>query len=206
MTIMTEANTKSILRKSMTTIRENISSRSEKEAMIWQRIVSSKEYKQCQDIFVYCSYKSEVDTISFFQTCIEDGKQIAVPRVETVTQTTKKPNNPMMNFYSIQSVKDLEKGAFGILEPKPHCKMATPTPNSIMLLPGLAFDKHGGRLGYGGGYYDYYLQHHNISGLIGLCFEEQIVEKVPIEKGDQFVTMIITDKEVYYGLDSNGKR
>ena len=188
------------LRKYMREIRSKVSSRKEKEDCIWKHIFSLPQYNKCEDIFVYCSYNDEVNTISYISRCIAEGKKIALPKVEGSIK------NPKMNFYYIHSFDDLQQGVLGILEPKNNCLLATPSSSTLMLLPGLAFDTLGGRIGYGGGYYDYYLSNHTMGTHIGICFEEQLIKKVPTEDTDKFVNMIVTDKGVYYGSDSNGKK
>ena len=83
-----------------------------------------------------------------------------------------------MHFYEITALSDCVPGAFGILEPAGEEKDRITTPG-FMLVPGLAFDKNGNRLGYGGGFYDKYLASHEEIITAALGYDFQIVEKVP---------------------------
>ena len=80
----------------------------------------------------------------------DDGKEVAVPRVD---------GDGIMHFYYLRSLKDLEPGAFGIMEPRADCRICE-TEEGLLLMPGVAFDEQGHRVGYGGGYYDRYLEKH----------------------------------------------
>ena len=115
----------------------------------------------------------------------EDNKKIALP------YCTDKDGN--MSFYYINSFDDLITGSFGIREPDiTKCKIAVPDDNTLIIVPGLSFDRFGYRLGYGKGYYDKFLSKHKIK-TIGLCYKECLVEKIDTDKFDYKIDEVITD-------------
>ena len=113
-------------------------------------------------------------------TAYASGKHVAVPKVQ----------GEIMHFYEITALSDCVPGAFGILEPAGEEKDRIATPG-FMLVPGLAFDKNGNRLGYGGGFYDKYLASHEEIITAALGYDFQIVEKVPSESHDRRMDYLI---------------
>jgi 5-formyltetrahydrofolate cyclo-ligase len=111
-----------------------------------------------------------------------------------------------MKFIQIKSLDELAEGYYGILEPKRDepvwdDKESDGTENitaaeTLCIMPGLAFDKHFNRIGYGGGFYDKFLQKYDSIYRIALCFECQIVDEIEAEDTDIKPNMIITDREV----------
>ena len=173
---------------------------------IFEKVVSLKEYKESRTIFIYVSYNHEVDTIRIINDALFRGKAVAVPRV----------SGRNMDFFYIDSMQDLEKGNYKILEPKAYCQRAKYETGVPIFMPGLAFGRDGNRCGYGGGYYDRYLKKiwqsrnqclnnncncsQNIIQYkilcIALAFEFQVRENVPSEVFDIKVDKIITDRAV----------
>ena len=156
-------------------------------------VFANKRYKAAQTVFVYASYKSEVETKELIQGALRQGKRVAVPKV----------HGTEMFFYEIQSWEELFPGYQGILEPQNAGREPlVPAANDVMLIPGAVFDHKGGRIGYGGGYYDKYLD--KIFGaygyypyLIGLAFACQISpKKIPLEEHDKKMDCIITERRV----------
>ena len=88
-----------------------------------------------------------------------------------------------MDFYEIRDFSELQKGAYGILEPTGD-RLLLPQKDDLMLVPGAAFDRNGYRIGYGGGYYDRYLRRHPDMKTIALAYDFQIISRVPAEEFD----------------------
>ncbi len=169
---------KNTLRKKMSEARKNIPGeiRRKKSLAITKRLVESDEYKTCKSVFCYLSYKTEAETDVFIKKALEDGKMVALPYV------ADKEN---MYFIEVGSLEGLVKNSYGIYEPAfDKSKIKTPTSDSLIIVPGLAFTKDGFRLGYGGGYYDRYLSKYSAK-TIGICFEEQLVESLPLSTFDK---------------------
>lgn len=170
---------KKLLRKNLLTKRNLIKDKNKKDLSIYLGIIEKID----KDILIYCSKPNEIDTTPIIQFAFDFGYRVYVPRV----------NGKEMNFFEITSFKDLQKGAFNVMEPTGNI---TPPnlDNTICITPGIAFDKNYNRLGYGGGYYDRFLQNYN--GLkIGLCYDELLVDALPNEDTDIPVDIIITNKK-----------
>lgn len=173
------------MKKKRALISENL--RREKSMTILNRLISLEEYKNAAVVLAYVSLRYEVDTFGFIETALKAGKHVAVPRC-----VQGKPN---IDFYFINGSDELEKGSFGIPEPKVNPERLCTVHRGFCVLPGLSFDRSGTRLGYGIGYYDRFL--HNFRGTtVGICFSEILSDK-PIPKGrfDVPAKMIVTDKE-----------
>lgn len=152
-------------------------------------------YQQCTMLCAFVSTRSEPDTMPVLLQALADGKQLAVPRCLS---------RQRMAFYHITDLEtQLEPGAYGISEPRKDCQQVQQFPaGTVCLVPGLAFDRTGGRLGYGAGYYDRFLQQHPDLVTAGFCSSRSIVERVPVETSDQSVQYLITEHkvEVVHGI------
>ncbi len=177
------------LRKEIIGKRDNISlnPRKLKNKKIYSRLIESQKYKDSNMIFVFVSYNSEVSTHDIIIQGLKDGKRICVPKVIDKTRG--------MKAIEIKSFGDLKEGFKGILEPEFREDLIVDEKDiDLAIVPGVAFDCHGGRLGYGGGFYDRFLPLLNPKcNIIGLCYKEQIIEKVPMEEEDVKINCIITE-------------
>ena len=103
----------------------------------------------------------------------------------------------MMDFYAIGKGQPLKASAYGILEPFGDGAPATPDERTLFIIPGLAFDKNGYRIGYGAGYYDVYLANCPTAVTIGICFDFQVTDNAHPDSHDIPVSMIVTDMDNY---------
>ncbi len=165
-------------------LRENYSRR------ITEQVLAHPMFQSADCIFVYVSFREEVDTSMLLNAAWKTGKTVAVPRVL---------DKHSMEFYRISSREDLVHGYQGISEPKNGMKKAEIPckKQAVMLLPGAAFDRKGNRIGYGKGFYDRYLQENPCFYKIGLAFSVQCTEEIPAEKTDVCVDMVITEQGEY---------
>lgn len=160
--------------------------------MIRRRLQDSAKYHECRRIFAFVSFRSEVDTHDIIRQALEDGKEVFVPRVE----------DGGMEFYRIYELDGLVTSSFGVPEPvsseNQRFTEAIKRSNNLMLMPGLAFDRTGNRIGYGAGYYDRYLLLHPTMDFykIALAYEFQIMTELPTEEYDIRVDEIISPDEV----------
>lgn len=156
---------------------------------ITERLLKMPEVKNAPTVFVYASYKSEVSTKKLIQTLLSEGRNVALPKV----------NGTEMEFYRISSWDELFPGYQGILEPQVRGEEAVcPHSRDVMLLPGASFDYSGNRIGYGGGYYDRYLE--ALQGrkpfLVGVAFYQQVYPAfLPAEPHDWKVDYVVTEKK-----------
>lgn len=179
---------KSDLRKEFAKIRDSVENKAALSDEICNSILNSEFYKDAEAVFCYWPTKSEVDTKKIILSALADKKKVALPKC------TDKDGN--MTFYYITSLADLSEGMYGIMEPDERLTADVSDKSSICVVPGLAFDFNGYRLGYGKGYYDRFLESfHGIS--IGICFEACLINELPINEFDKKVDYIITDKTIY---------
>ena len=162
-------------------------------AKIREWLFANKRYKAANTVFVYASYKTEVETKEIIQGALRQGKRVAAPKV----------HGEEMFFYEIRSWEELFPGYQGILEPQNDGREPlVPTSSDVMIVPGSVFDHQGGRIGYGKGYYDRYWNRHistfgNQPYLIGLAFACQISpKKLPNEEHDKKIDCILTERRV----------
>jgi len=154
---------------------------------IRNNIYGLKEYCTAKTILTYVSKDKEVDTIDLITHSISLRKTVSVP-------LTKK-NNSSLEIRKIEGLKDLKVGSFDILEPNEHTKIINPKEIELLFIPGLAFGAGCERLGRGGGYFDRFLLGSN--GLkIGLAYEFQIFDSLPVQTHDIKMDMIITDTRI----------
>lgn len=158
------------------------------DSAIQARFLALPEYARADTILIYVSKPIEVDTLALIQAAFSNHKKVAVPRCV--------PNTYEMEFYYIESLDDLEKGAFGVLEPKPEtCKLFKSAKKALCIVPGLSFDAQGYRLGYGKGYYDRFL--NKFSGATaGICYMGCVQWNLPHGYYDRPVDVLITEKYI----------
>ena len=162
-----------------------------KSLAIVDRLVGTDVYQQAEWLFSYVSYGSEVDTITLLETALKQGKKVAVP---ILTNTGKN----IMAFCRIENISELQSGHFGIPEPVfKEEKVVIPNKKTLMIVPGIAFDVNGYRLGQGGGYYDRYLADHDRLANYGLAYEQQIVDRIMINGYDIRMDGLVTESNVY---------
>ena len=155
-----------------------------KSCVIVEKFLKTRIYANSNTIHTYISVNNEVDTISLIKQSLEDNKRIAIPKVVGLRK---------MSFYYINSIDNLKRGKYNILEPRDNCEEVTLQPETI-IIPGVAFDINRNRLGYGGGYYDTYLQKHKKAKKIAFAYDFQVIEKLPIDTFDIPMDRVITEK------------
>lgn len=184
------------IRKNILKIRNEIPGPQRKKAdkKILNRLLETRDYEEASYIFSYVNYKSEVDTTEIIKDALAKKKKVAVPKVL---------DSGYMEFFEISALEELISGYQGILEPditaKKPISVEQIRDKILVVLPGAAFDKTGNRIGYGGGFYDRYLEKYRKCQLktIALCYEVQMVEEIPAENFDRKVQCIITEQKLY---------
>lgn len=183
------------LRKQILGARDLLSAseRHEKSSSAMQHFWSLPEMKHWSTLFIYVNFRSELETLELIDRCLSQGKRVAVPLVDASTVN-------MIPLLIEDPGKDLVPGYYGIPEPDPQkCLRVSAREIDAVVIPGSVFDIHGGRLGYGGGYYDRFLVNDaSQAKRIGLAFEMQVVEKVPVQPHDQPLDILITEKRIVH--------
>jgi 5-formyltetrahydrofolate cyclo-ligase len=144
-------------------------------------------------VLAYVGFGSELKTDALLRDVLDRGKTLMLPRVNRQERR--------LELYEVKDpARDLALGTWGIREPKSdRCPRAEPEAVGIVLVPGVAFDPGGGRLGYGGGYHDRLLARlpRPRPLMVAGAFELQIVEEVPLEEHDARVDLIVTESACY---------
>ena len=172
-----------------------------------KRLLAADCWRGASSVALYVGIKDEMGTSLLLDAAWQEGRTLWLPRV-------RRGQSGIMDFVACQSRKQLRPGPFGLLEPDaglpgvgPEDMAAgalqkKPLPNGnafapqLMILPGLAFDCEGGRLGYGGGYYDRFLQAGLSCTRVGFCFELQLVPSLPLAPWDQRVHYLCTEERL----------
>lgn len=169
------------IRKKYIEIRKQIKNKEDKSKNIINKIINHQKYKEAKVVACYCSLKDEACLDKLIIHAWENGKVVVVPKVKGNT----------MEFYEIKSMDDLEIQCFGIREPR-HDFVFDKHKIDLLLVPGVAFDRKGNRMGFGKGYYDRYLVELN-TYKIGICFREQMDDNIPTDVFDIKMDEIIVD-------------
>ena len=171
--------------------RISIEEKIELDKNIFKNFINSKEFKNATSIFIFVSYKMEVDTHKIIKKALDYNKEVYVPKIISKREG--------MKAIKIKSFSELKVGAYGILEPIFDNPIDVINKIDLIVLPGLAFDLNGGRLGYGGGFYDRFLKNTTEDTLrCAMAYDFQIVNNVTMEEFDERVSIIITDKRIIY--------
>jgi 5-formyltetrahydrofolate cyclo-ligase len=157
---------------------------------IFARVKKLWIYEQAKIIMIYLSYGSEVITDFIVRTAIDEGKSVVVPVITT-------PSNTSMHAVRIASLEDANQLFYAVRQPEmaPGNVVAKGIID-LALIPGVAFDISGYRLGYGNGYYDRWLRDVPISKTVGLAYGFQVTDKLPIGKHDLPVGAIVTEQKI----------
>lgn len=184
------------MRREILKLRDNLSFRDrfKKSTIIKNHLISFDPIKTATNIFSYVNFRSEVETIDFIKSIVKK-KNIFVPL--TIVE-----NFELLAVQITSPDTQLQPGYCNIPEPIPKLRETSvidPKKIDIVIVPGVVFDHKGGRLGYGGGYYDRFLSKNEAQALrIGLAFEIQMVDNVPLKAHDELMDMVVTEKKVYY--------
>jgi 5-formyltetrahydrofolate cyclo-ligase len=187
------------LREAKRALREEVLARREaidataREAMsktILDRIAALDAFDAATTVLAYAGFGAELQTDGFMHTVLGRGKTLILPRVE----------GGALGLYAVQDLqRELVPGTWGIRQPDPQtCERVEPSRVDFVLAPGVAFDARGGRLGYGGGFYDRLLSGlHPRPALVAGAFEIQVVERVPVDETDVRVDEVVTERQGY---------
>jgi 5-formyltetrahydrofolate cyclo-ligase len=178
---------KASIRKQAAEARDGLS-KEERQAMsreILERLFRLPEFIESTCLMFFASFRSEVDTLPMIRKALAEGKRVVLPRVR---------GKDLALFEIRDFGTDVSPGAWGIPEPCERMPVALDAID-LMLVPGLAFDEHGNRLGYGAGFYDRLLTVFS-KMTVGLVFEVQMVPTVPADRHDVAVKKIVTEKRV----------
>ena len=145
-----------------------------------EQFLATEAYRNAKTLYGYLPYNQEVRTLPVLQQALADGKRVAVPKVY----------EDEMRFIYLTDLNQVETGYAGIPEPIADEPIAD-DPTALVLMPGLAFDREGHRIGYGGGFYDKFLNAEPGHPTVALCYAFQMVEELPTEEFDVPVDWVL---------------
>jgi 5-formyltetrahydrofolate cyclo-ligase len=157
-------------------------------AQIQDALMALPEYLSARIIASYVAKSDEVQTSAVIQSALSAGKRVLVPRTD--------PVSARLHFCEIKSLDELQPGTFGVLEP-PSTRRPIPLDESqLVIVPVVAWDGKGQRLGYGKGFFDRELRHRGRAVCVGLAFEFQRHDTLPVTSSDVPLDIIVTEKRV----------
>jgi len=181
---------KDVVRKKLLGERKLVTGPSTKSRSIFEHLTSSSIWLNSKRVCGFVSIGSEVKTVEILEHALQESKELYLPWVG---------DDGLLSVSRVLSLADLEKGAFGILEPKKSYggkgRESFPiTDLDLILVPGLGFDGSGRRLGYGKGFYDRFLLNKGASTItVGLAFSSQIIPKIPVDEHDQALAYLVCE-------------
>jgi len=183
---------KKVLRKRVTTARKALtdSYRATASSKMLDAVCQLPVYRSAHTVFLYASMPEEVQLYGLMRQALMDGKTVCLPLIT---------GKGTMEAVSFSSLDDLVAGDYGILTVDPAKRKIVPAEEiDLILVPGAAFDREGGRLGLGAGFYDRFMTEKAPQGYrCAMAFSCQLVEKVPMEPHDVAVQYIITENEAF---------
>jgi 5-formyltetrahydrofolate cyclo-ligase len=186
------------LRKTILTARNNMTIEDirSKSIAIGERLLALPEIQKCNNIFMYVSFRSEVETMTLLKKLIDLGKTVSVP-------ITYVDERRLDAIHITHPEKDLVPGYCNIPEPRKEIlksNYVAPEELDAIILPGSVFDERCGRFGYGGGFYDRFVSSIPSAVRIALAFDLQIVKRAPLQEHDELLDMVITESRVIRGV------
>jgi 5-formyltetrahydrofolate cyclo-ligase len=187
---------KDALRKQAHANRNAQENKDELSRRIVGAFMSLPEYATASTVMFYIDVRSEVRTRHDLELALHSGKTIVVPWCNSEGE---------LELFRLDSMDELEIGMYRILEPRPDLRLVPEKQQNVetldlIMVPGVAFDRRGARMGHGKGYYDKLLQHARPdTPLVALAFECQLFDEIPVADHDIFMDRIITEDHVYQG-------
>ncbi len=161
---------------------------SNKSRSIRERLSALPEFRTASEIITYVSKDNEVDTRLLIRDLLEQGRRVLIP-------ISRKDGT--LKWSSLKSLDDLGPGAFGVPEPPPdQRRIVEPANDALVIVPCVAFTPAGHRLGHGKGYFDRFLAQHRGTS-VGLAFESQKIEHLPVEEHDIPLNIVLTESGCY---------
>ncbi len=186
---------KTRIREQAHAARKDQLNKDEVSQVIIERVMALPEYQQAKTVMFYVDVRTEVRTRQSLPVALASGKRVVIPYCV----------DGELELFHLESMDELELGMYRILEPKSELRtvQAKKTPVEeldLILVPGVAFDRRGGRTGHGKGYYDKLLEHAlSTTPLVALAFECQLFPEIPMQHHDIFMDKVVTESAVYEG-------
>lgn len=176
------------LRAQMRMLRRNYPPERQREdaQRVFARVQTLEAYQSAQTVMAYMAARGELSVQATIDDVLASGRRLALPRCE---------GTGVMTARWVKSMDDLAPGAYGLLEPKERCGEIPPQEIDLALVPGVAFDRAGRRVGQGGGYYDRFLPRTRALRM-GICHDFALLERIETQAHDQRMDALATPSEL----------
>jgi 5-formyltetrahydrofolate cyclo-ligase len=187
---------KSRIREEAHARRRDQKNRDELSRQAMARFFALPEYQAAKTVMLYLDVRAEIRTRHDLPAALASGKKIVVPWCN---------DQGLLELFHLESLEELAIGMYKSLEPKAElrllpAKQVDVKELDLVMVPGVAFDRRGGRMGHGKGYYDKLLEHARPeTPLVALAFECQLFPEIPVQPHDVFMDKIVTEAEIYVG-------
>jgi len=188
---------KIVMRRAVIATRDALppAARAADTARCFAQLLDRAEFANAASMLSYMSFGSEIDTRPLFDELLRRGKRLILPRISR--GTADDASAPALELHHVTSHNDLVAGVWGIDEPRAGCPQVSLSEIDFALIPGVAFDRAGNRLGYGKGYYDRLLANRAMDCrphllVTAIAFDCQLVDHVPVNVDDQMIDLLIT--------------
>jgi 5-formyltetrahydrofolate cyclo-ligase len=191
---------KQAIREQAHAARNALPDKDERSARVCERLVTLPEYRAARTVLYYVDVRSEVRTRNYLQTALGHNKRIVVPYCVA----------DELELFLLTGMDQLAVGMYRILEPRPELRALPQFKVAVgeldlIVVPGVAFDRQGGRLGHGKGYYDKLLEHARPdTPLVALAFECQLFPRIPMQEHDIYMDKVVTEDATYAGKGRSG--
>lgn len=169
--------------------------RKKKQEAVEERLFDFANFIESKIALLYIRRRCEVDTTNIIKRSLAKGKKIVLPLIDRENNKT--------TLYKVENIKeDLRKGPDDTLEPDPdRCKAVPPEQIDIAIVPGLAFDEKGGRIGIVDNFYDKFISRLPMTTRkVAIAFEAQVIPQVPADSRSKYIDIIVTDKRTIYKI------
>ncbi len=185
--MMEQGTTKALIRRKILQKRNELDTKSwvQSSKLIYSKLLAHELIKQSESIGIYVSNGKEISTNELILELLKTNKCISVPKIV----------NDDLEFREIKTFEDLEMGKYGILEPIQECLVVSPKEINLLIVPCVAVDCNGNRVGMGKGYFDRFLSSNNSMKTICLAYEIQFLPEINPEEHDQKIDYIITEEK-----------
>lgn len=179
---------KKILRNKILSIRNSLDKeiKDKMDYEIYNKLINSELYLKAKNIFIYISFDKEIETKAIINKALNDEKKVYIPKIYR--------HDKSMKAIRLKSFEDLKENSMGILEPIDDSDYINKEEIDLIIVPGVVFDLSGNRIGYGGGYYDRYLEDiKEINNKVVLAYDLQVIDFIEPEAHDIIFDYIITN-------------
>ena len=186
---MTIADKKRVLRNKLKALEKTLSAdyRQSSERSVIASLLSMESYRDAQSVCCFVGTAYEIDTRPLLLDALSNGKRLCVPRCA---------GRGVMDMRRVRSLDELTPGMMGILEPSADAEIVAASDIDFLIVPCLACDRRGNRLGRGGGYYDRFLSEYK-GACVMICREALLQDSIPMEPFDKTVPLVLSESGLY---------